>query len=191
MELQLYIYELAVVEDTDLSCTCIWDSTWFGRQQAFLNAREVWDTGEKGPPQQPGLTRTCRTIRAEALPLFYRQNVFRAGYFRVRDVRVTSAWLRAMGPANRSLLRHFYFMKETPFQDTLHPRYLKRLKRSPIVRDLSGMIESIRVNLVIWHHVTFGMGGMNESTYEGLALLFDGSSAWSETQRESQNWGGD
>ena len=64
---------------------------------------------------QPALTRTCRTIRQEALPLFYSENVFvtkgeNDGRMELDNGidGATREWLKAIGARQRSLVGHVY-----------------------------------------------------------------------------------
>ena len=54
---------------------------------------------------QPPITRTCRLLRAELLPLFYKTHV-RARIHRGigRGFESKVAWLKAIGPENRKLV---------------------------------------------------------------------------------------
>ena len=58
--------------------------------------------------QQPALARTCKLIRAEALPIFYGETTFltNIGLHKVSDV--TIAWLSAIGPDNRTMMKRLY-----------------------------------------------------------------------------------
>jgi hypothetical protein len=56
---------------------------------------------------QPGITRTCRLLHSEGLPLFFKENVFR---FSMRDNEATTiavAWLRSLSMQNRAAVRVF------------------------------------------------------------------------------------
>ena len=53
---------------------------------------------------QPPLTRTCKWVRAETMPIFYGANIFQV----CLETGLTDEpkkWLRAIGPANRKLLQ--------------------------------------------------------------------------------------
>lgn len=66
---------------------------------------EPWRTRATAPTQPP-LTRTCRAIRAEALPIFYSSNDFLAAICDVEDEKRLQHWLAAMGSYNRVHLTH-------------------------------------------------------------------------------------
>lgn len=67
----------------------------------------LWESGEKHPPVQPALTRTCKFIRSLALPIYYQQNVFRAHYCYETDIFMAIKWLKGIGHANRLLMCDF------------------------------------------------------------------------------------
>jgi len=54
---------------------------------------------------QPAMTRVNRQIRAEALPLFYKSNVFLAELSEKLDLDIAIRWLIAIGNANIANLR--------------------------------------------------------------------------------------
>jgi len=63
---------------------------------------------------QPALTRTCHSIRTDALKLYYSRNRFRANYCRDsepvdgrQDFDVLADWLQCIGAGNRSSMRKF------------------------------------------------------------------------------------
>ena len=58
---------------------------------------------------QPPITRTCKLIRAETLPLFYEKHIFLV-HRQNSMPRQLCAWLLAIGPTNRAHLRHLYSM---------------------------------------------------------------------------------
>ncbi|EMC93655.1 hypothetical protein BAUCODRAFT_37356 [Baudoinia panamericana UAMH 10762] len=57
--------------------------------------------------RQPAITRTCRVLRLEALPLFYRHNTFEGWH--VHHVQCPRDWLVAIGDANRKAMGSFRF----------------------------------------------------------------------------------
>lgn len=95
---------------------------------------KAWDR----PGRQPGLTRTCRAIRAEALPIFYSINEFLTSPLCPEDEQVMSAWLRAIERENREHLDHVLMLKWDFMRynsaverfDRRRTRFLKRLKHS-------------------------------------------------------------
>lgn len=54
---------------------------------------------------QPPLTRTCRAIREETLPIFYGLNRFVIKAYADNDGLLARLWLTAIGAKNRSMLR--------------------------------------------------------------------------------------
>ena len=66
----------------------------------------------KAEVAQPPITKVCRQLRTESLPVFYGANVFKIeAQSRFRNALVPNraiAWLRAIGAANRSRLKHLY-----------------------------------------------------------------------------------
>ena len=57
--------------------------------------------------EQPAITRTCRLLRKEGLPLFYRLNVFEA--YQRHGTACVRKWLVAIGHANRCFMKIFIF----------------------------------------------------------------------------------
>ena len=156
-ELQLNIYELAVVEDKPLLVNCPCNSTYRERRSVGYVEEAKWEKGEVRPPQQPALTRTCRFIRANALPIFYKQNIFRASYCHpsIPVLNGPIRWLRMIGPQNRELLRHFYFYDRNDRQDLLS-RPLQNLKDCEVFTKLGGKMETLSSVYCCAHLVTFG-----------------------------------
>jgi len=141
-ELQLQIFEYVVVQcDQPLHINCPCDSSYGGWTPAFMAAKKRWESGAQKAPQQPQLARVCRSIRALALPLFYSKNRFQAGYCHSTDLGLALRWLEAIGPANRALLRNFYFFDGNEDYDSMEPADLKRLLQNA---DLQSWASSIR-----------------------------------------------
>jgi len=63
----------------------------------------------RGHVQQPAITRTCRRLRHEALPIFYQANSFEAWYdctgFRARGIAALTSWLTAIGSGRVRIMR--------------------------------------------------------------------------------------
>ena len=61
---------------------------------------------------QPEITRTCRQIREEGLPIWYEMNFYLTATTSVHDANIIDKgrkrWLQAIGPINRSMLKHLY-----------------------------------------------------------------------------------
>lgn len=163
-ELQLDIYELVVVENKPLLTDFACNSSYRGYTRRRLGNEEerAWGWGDRKPPMQPALTRTCRFIRANALPLFYKKNVFRASYchiYQERGISRTVTWLRMIGPQNREMLRHFYFYDRNEDQDTMYSNsheLLQALKDSAVFTELGGKMETLSSKDCCAHLVTFG-----------------------------------
>jgi hypothetical protein len=77
LELQLSIYDLAVIETEPLLINVPCDS---GRSGLLREEEDAWKSGLKKPPAQPALSRTCRDVRREVLPIFYGSSIFRGCY---------------------------------------------------------------------------------------------------------------
>ncbi|KAK0774464.1 hypothetical protein LTS02_015512 [Friedmanniomyces endolithicus] len=78
---------------------------------------------------QPALTRTCRSIRTDALKLYYSRNRFRASYCRDsepvdgrQDFDVLADWLQCIGAGNRSSMRKLELF------DSLFMEFIQRRK---------------------------------------------------------------
>jgi hypothetical protein len=120
---------------------------------------DAWKSRAKRPPMQPAITRTCRFIREETLPLFYRRNVFRARYcdlFGDKPLAEVVPWLKNIGPRNRETLRHFYFYDRNESQDDNYSKTLEELKGCEIFTEMGGTIETVSNSEYCAHRVTFG-----------------------------------
>ena len=139
----------------------------------YANVSEArWESGEKHPPVQPTLTRTCKFIRALALPIYYQQNVFRAHYCYESDLTMAVRWLKGIGNANRLLMRDFALWDKNPSFDQWTPRDIKRAQRGGIVRGMGGRMESVAIPGICCHKVVFEEG--EREYYDAVAWLFGG-----------------
>ncbi|KAI5360425.1 hypothetical protein Slin15195_G083490 [Septoria linicola] len=170
-ELLLIVWEYAVISPTPLHINCPCDSSFGGWNEAYYAEREAWEEGERSPPWQPSLTRVCRSIRADTLPMFYKYNDFRAGYCYECDTDIVMDWLRVIGKENRETMQAFFFWDENPEHDRYSPKCLKKLRRSAAVRELGGHLESTYTAQACRHDVTFG----EEAGYQldGIVRLFE------------------
>ena len=93
-----------------------------------LNVRQAWAA-------QPAITRVCRAIRRETLPVYYGANVFAVEIPMTRvtcvlvhgeilwgkgfalELKDASKWLRDIGPSNRELLRQLHVRVVQEFGD--------------------------------------------------------------------------
>src|SRR3954465_4458747 len=78
LELQLPIYELVAIQEEPLLLNCPCNSSYRGRYDQMYDDQTAWKAGERHPPSQPALSQTCRSVRQAILPIFYRENFFRA-----------------------------------------------------------------------------------------------------------------
>ena len=156
VELQLTIFEYAVIENEPLLLNCGCDSSYDGDFDALDEDRALWTTGEKHSPLQPALTLTCKIIRAVTLPMFYLQNAFRAHYCYETDFDMVIKWLRLIGPANRRLLRDFCLWDMNPRFDQWRPDNLRKASRSEAFRGMGGSMETLKRDDCCCHRVTFG-----------------------------------
>lgn len=162
IELQLTIYELVVLSPRPLLLNSPCNSSYRGRREEHRKVEDEFKSGTRHPPLQPALTMTCRFIRAQALPLFYETNVFRATYCHAsRSYSVTSAnypplrWLRMIGEKNRRSLRQLYFYDRNESQDIDRPKRLEQLQESCIFTELGGKLETFSNQYCCAHLVTF------------------------------------
>ncbi|KAM3421396.1 hypothetical protein BST61_g1792 [Cercospora zeina] len=171
-ELLLIIWEYAVVNSDPLLVNCPCDSSFGGWNEEYHHERDAWKEGRHHPPCQPPLTRVCRSIRFDALSIFYSRNAFRAGYCYECDTDIVVSWLRVIGKQNRELLKDFFFWDANPVHDQCSPKCLKKLKRSAVVRELGGCVDTTDMSGACRHDVRFGQEQMDE--LEGVAQLFEG-----------------
>lgn len=98
-ELRNRIYELALIHPQTryVPCRCPWSEMTIG-------------SIEDPVCHQPPLTRLCRQIRNESLPVYYGNNVFIVDYDDIHyrrgvQCKIETGWLRAIGPHNRRSLQ--------------------------------------------------------------------------------------
>ncbi|KAK5115444.1 hypothetical protein LTR85_009904 [Meristemomyces frigidus] len=168
-ELQLAIYELAVIEDEPLLLNCGCDSSYSGRRDVWREDKQAWKSGEKRPPCQPALTRTCRDIRADALPMFYKYNTFRAHYCYAATFRTALRWLRMIGHSNRQMLRRVVLVDANRRHDVYMPRDLATAK--DLLGRIGGEVHTDEVDDYCWHRVSFP-DSVVDAGYDGLEKLF-------------------
>lgn len=60
---------------------------------------------------QPALARCCRSLRAEALPVFYSKNAFQLHVWPAKGRANASRWLRAIGAPNRAHVGSVYISR--------------------------------------------------------------------------------
>lgn len=173
-ELQLLIWEFSVIESEPLHLNCPCDSSFGGWTEEYYEDQARWEAGEKEPPWQPSLTRVCRSIRADALPMFYKHNRFQAGYCYETDTDMVVDWLTVIGEENRRLMKGFYFFDANCRHDANCPKDLKRVQRSQVVRAMGGVLESEYGDEYCKHAVRFVAKGEDEE-FDGLEGLFEAS----------------
>lgn len=128
-ELRTHIYEFALVEPSPLTLHSNMDP----RRDAVKLTTACNDRVINLAWLQPPLTRVCRQIRSEALPIFYFRNTFldTAGtrYLHFSDLMI---WLRCIGPENCSMIQHIELHmcdREVGFtRDRMDPYGLVHLK---------------------------------------------------------------
>ncbi|KXT02421.1 hypothetical protein AC578_7830 [Pseudocercospora eumusae] len=168
-EIQLIIWEFTVTSTDPLLINCACDSSYGGWTEEYYADRELWEKGERHPPWQPGLTRACASIRADALKMFYKQNTFQAGYCYECDLDIVVDWLRTIGAANRENIGKFVFFDANRKHDRNTPRDLTKVLRSEVVRVMGGRIESTYDGEGCKHFVRFGPHGDEDlMVLEGL-----------------------
>lgn len=157
VELQLSICELVVLEDQPLLLNCPCNSSYRKRDDVLKQDEKAWDSGAAHPPMQPAVAQTCQGLRELALPIFYKENVFRACYCtRFRTIEGPVKWLRMIGPGNRNLLRHLYFYDRNPRYDIWRAKDLQKLRESDVFSEMDGKIENLSSKDCCAHLVTFG-----------------------------------
>ncbi|EME88647.1 uncharacterized protein MYCFIDRAFT_80019 [Pseudocercospora fijiensis CIRAD86] len=177
-EIQLIIWEFTVTSAEPLFINCACDSSYGGWTEEYYADRERWEKGERHPPWQPGLTRTCASIRADALKMFYK-NTFQAGYCYECDLDIVIDWLKTIGPVNRECIGKFVFFDANRKHDRNMPKDLTKVLRSDVVRIMGGRVESTYDGEGCKHVVKFGPHG--DEDLMALKDLFE-----EETSSESQ-----
>lgn len=169
-ELQLTIFEYAVQEPEPLLINCACDSSYHGDYDQWQEDSNAWKAGILRPPHQPALTRTCSLIRHIALPMFYKQNTFRAHYCYQADQDGAIEWLDRIGSKNRSLIRDLAFWDLNPGFDMSVPGDVLQLKRSKLCKELNGRVDTDEnVRNCCFHRVSFRA---REDEFVGLEDLF-------------------
>ena len=159
LELQLLIYRLAVTAQDVLVLNVPCNSSYRGRHKQMRVDEKAWEQRKVRPPPQPAITKTCRSIRTETLPLFYSLNVFRARYcdlFGTKPLPDVVQWLQQIGLENRETLKQLYFYDRNETQDANYPEQLLKLKTSVIFTEMNGTSECVSDANGCAHRVTFG-----------------------------------
>ena len=104
-ELRNRIYELALVQKKHIHASIAGCEESWSRPNSKQVKRAILALTLRQPP----LTRTCRKLREEALPIFYGGNVFHVPILH-NDGNAGEVidWLTAVGAKNRSLLHQLY-----------------------------------------------------------------------------------
>ncbi|KAF2491844.1 hypothetical protein BU16DRAFT_595010 [Lophium mytilinum] len=160
LELQLSIYELALISPTPLLLNLPCNSSYRSRSAQETLDAAAWAAGTLHAPSQPPLTRVCHALRRLTLPIFYGENVFRARYCTRTEDELAGpvAWLRAMGPANREMLRWLVFYDRNERHDKW-TRDWEKVEEGPVVGELGGRVETVSDETGCAHLVRFGEGG--------------------------------
>lgn len=165
------IFEYAVTFDEILLANCLCDSSYGGFTDVYHEDKRLWEDGVRRPPEQPALTRTCRRIRYDTIPMFYKFNTFQAGYCHVTDTKIVYQWLVAIGPENRTLMRCFRFFDENPDHDDYNNHVdRKRVLRGPVGREMCGTVISTYADDGCSHRVAFSVE--EPDPMDGFVQLF-------------------
>jgi hypothetical protein len=165
LELQLYIYELTIIQDEPFLLNCPCNSSYRGRYQQLHQDVQAWERREIHPPLQPAITRTNRSIRRAALPIFYQKNIFRASYcYQTRMLSAPIKWLSMIGRENREMLRHLYFYDRNQRHDGNRPEDLEAVRNCEIFTQMGGQLETMSNQAYCAHLVLFGDYKWREST---------------------------
>lgn len=156
-ELQLPIYEMVVIAESPLLINYHCNSSYRGRYDEMKQDEQKWKSGELHPPTQPALSQTCRFIRQATLPIFYKENVFRASYCHPKTkLPGLVRWLRVIGRENREMLRHWYLYDRNRSYDRWEKKDLVAVKESEICTEMDGRVETFSNENCCAHLVTFG-----------------------------------
>jgi hypothetical protein len=171
VELQLAIFEYAVIEDEPLYLNCGCDSS-YPSIDAWNEDQALWEDGRKHPPVQPGLTRTCQFVRTLSLPIYYKQNAFRAHYCYEADLPMAIKWLKDIGQANRESMSDLAMLDMNPSFDFRVPKDIKKVGRSDIVREMGGRMQTVdrTPRDCCMHRIVFGLD--DDEYYESIVTLF-------------------
>ena len=159
VELQLQIYALVVYDSKPIMLNMPCNSSFRNRYRVMDIEEKAWASGQRHPPLQPAIARTCKAIRFEALRLFYGENVFRACYCSPKKMLPpVITWLKMIGPENREMLRNFYLYDRNQSQDTAEyvSEALTEVKKCEIVTDMRGRLEAMSGKDCCCHLVAFG-----------------------------------
>lgn len=74
--------------------------------------------------------------------MFYKHNTFQAGYCYECDLEIVFNWLKHIGAENRATIGNFVFFDANRRHDRNTPKDLTKVKRSRVVREMGGKIES-------------------------------------------------
>ena len=171
-ELQLTIFEFAIIENEQLLLNYGCDSSYGGSFELMEVDKELWDKGEILPPLQPGLTRTCKAVRTITLPMFYEQNVFRSHYCHETDFNMAVKWMDLIGPVNRHLIRDICLWDKNPQYDWVNSVDIIRARRNVAFRAMGGTLETLKRDDCCCHRVMFGCE--DTDYFEHVPQFFEG-----------------
>ena len=154
VELQLDIYELAVVEDEPLLLNCACNSSYRGRWNQLEIDEKAWESRLRHAPRQPALTQTCNFIRNLALPIFYNENLFRAHYCRSANFDNAMKWLTTIGPRNRAELLQMYLYDRNDGQDRYDEQAILKAKEK-LSAIFGASAEPVEAKQCTYHHAVF------------------------------------
>ena len=109
----------------------------------------MWEAGDNVARFQPALTKTCTTIRAGALKLFYRCNTFEASICIPEQIADVLVWLKMVGPANWLQLQNLYLIDVLARFDNLKSCRLAALGGSAVFMDMGATVSGASV--LTWH----------------------------------------
>lgn len=147
-ELQLRIFELAVVQDEPIRVNfpCAWSFSRRGLglcsadekgsddmvESAYRATRQAWNDGGKTLCHQPALSKLCKAVRHDVLKLFYGKNVFEMAYCDAYKCEAIGRWAKGIGVENRRLLKN---VVATDTEEDLGPRVVHEFAASLVEFD--------------------------------------------------------
>ncbi|EME41711.1 hypothetical protein DOTSEDRAFT_134645 [Dothistroma septosporum NZE10] len=174
-ELQLAIWEFAVIREDALLVNCPCDSAFGGWTDEYYEEVHLWENGTEHSPWQPAITRVCRSIRVDALPMWFKHNSFQSGYCWETNLAMTLDWLKIIGAENRKKMKHFYFYDANSQHDHYCSKDLTKLKRSAVFREFGGVMKSTYDGECCRHDVAFCDENVDDEL-DGLEGLFNDAS---------------
>lgn len=152
-ELRLYVYELTVIRNLLIRVTRLC-ALGIDRANKYEHEYNIeWRKGGNNIRLQPALSRTCKSVRADVLQIFYGRNTFEASYCGHEGQDDLDGWLNAIGVENRCLLEKAFALHPYEGLDYDDAGVLSDLRAKVV--SLGGNVENVSVEEGVRHQLVF------------------------------------